>query len=214
MPRHSSDHRAFAHTPKAGREPPQPFVYMLPLTDGRGFKLGRTENLLHRVTAFSIRYFEDFNLHDAPIARCQTKAQTVALEKMLKRLAAVRIEPPEWIVWSARCPTEWFTATAADSVRQCLANIETDPDFSGIGLDTAYDEIKRQLIANQEHMTAWAMATWGEIRDRAAARGGYHVSTLLGRQLQASLDAYCRFGMPLLDGWEPEEGFVACNRTH
>lgn len=97
MPRYYSDHRVFAYTPKTSTEPPQPVVYMLTLTDGLGFKLGRTENLLQRISSFSIRYFEDFNLHDAAIIRCQTKAQATELENMLKRVAAIRIEPPEWL---------------------------------------------------------------------------------------------------------------------
>ena len=212
MPRYHSDHRVFAHTPKTSTEPPQPFVYMLPLADGRGFKLGRTANLLRRISSFSLRYFEDFNLREAPIVRCVTKAQTTELERILKREAAVRIEPPEWLEWGVRCPTEWFAAGAARAVRQYVATLDTDPRYVGVSLETTYDEIRRQLIASEEYMTTWAMMTWAEISGRTAARGGHHVSTLLGRQLIASLDAYKWFDMPLLQGWEPEEEFLASNR--
>ena len=97
-------------------------------------------------------------------------------------------------------------------MRQRLVALNTDQDFAGIVMVTAYDEIECQLAACQGQMTHWAMKTWGEIMERTAARGGYHETTLLGRQFLACLDAYRCFGMPLLDEWEPAEDFLSLNR--
>ena len=78
---------------------------------------------------------------------------------MLKRVAAVRIEPLAWLDWGVRCSTEWFAATASEVVRQRLTALNADQGFAGIVMGTAYDEIERQLAARQGQMTHWAMNT-------------------------------------------------------
>lgn len=89
-----------------------------------------------RASSFSIRY-------------CQTKEQVTELENMLKRVAAIRTELPEWLGWGVRCPTEWFAATASEVVRQRLVALNADQEFAGIVMDTAYGKTVCQLAARQ-----------------------------------------------------------------
>jgi hypothetical protein len=172
------------------------YVYLFALTDCSAFKIGFTCNPLQRITTFSRRYFERFELRQSQLLNVHTNDDARALEAALKTaLAPHRMAAPEWIPAEAGGQTEWFSAVyfgdaeermrASNALRTLSQPISAFEHFHGI-LGRTTDAFER-WAATQAQLVC-------ELRE--AAVRGYAVRDH-GASLRDWLDAYGHFDLPL-----------------
>jgi hypothetical protein len=170
------------------------FVYLFALSDCSGFKVGFTCHPLQRITTFSRRYFERFDLSQSMLLQVDACDDARALEAAIKtELAEFRTAAPEWVPLEAGGQTEWFSAVHFAQAESRLRTAALDP----ARLQLARDYLGRELGAMRLSFEVWA---WSQAQQtveiRAAALRGYRVHDA-GPSLRDWLDAYVYFDLPL-----------------
>jgi hypothetical protein len=194
-----TDHRRFNKTSLVKEQDDECFVYLLPLHDGQGFKVGYSAKPLQRFETFSWRYFELFDLEQAQMLQVRSRTEARAIERRLKNLAKPfgAARPPRVI---PRCgeiaQTEWFLHDAMLAVKAELAAISS-ADSMSVLYSSLNSFVRNALLEQRDHLQRWAIDVAAEIADREAYRGHW-CSTWVGRKLRASLDACEHFGVALL----------------
>ena len=170
------------------------FVYLLALSDCSSFKVGFTCHPLQRISTFSRRYYERFDLSQSVLLQLETCEDARALEAAIKtELGEFRADAPQWIPLEAGGQTEWFSAVYFDQAERRLRAAALD----GTRLQGARDYLGRELGAMRLCFEVWAWAQAQQtVAVRAAALRGYRVHDARGC-LRDWLDAYAYFDLPL-----------------
>jgi T5orf172 domain len=170
------------------------FVYLFALSDCSSFKVGFTCHPLQRISTFSRRYYERFDLSQSLLLQLETCDDARVLEAAIKtELAAYRAVAPEWIPPEAGGQTEWFSAVYFGQAESRLRTTALDP----ARLQLARDYLGRELGAMRLSFEVWAWAQAQQTSQiKAAARRGYRVHDA-GRSLRDWLDAYAYFDVSL-----------------
>jgi hypothetical protein len=172
------------------------FVYLLPLRLCTAFKVGMTCNPLQRLTTFSDRYFERFELAQGLLLQLHSRTAARTTESAIKKLLAdYAADCPEWVPVEAGGYTEWFaapyTSMAEMHLRETLATNENAK------LHVAEDFFRAQLQQFSGTFEQWAADNAKRVCDNAySATLGYEVSAN-SRSLRNWLDAYRHFDVPI-----------------
>jgi hypothetical protein len=170
------------------------FVYLFASSDCSSFKVGFTHHPLQRISTFSRRYYERFDLSQSVLLRLETCDDARALEAAIKtELAAFRAVAPEWVPPEAGGQTEWFSAVYFGQAESRLHTAALD----AARIQLAREYLGRELGAMRLSFEVWA---WTQAQQSvelsAAALRGYRVQDG-GRSLRDWLDAYAYFDLPL-----------------
>ena len=170
------------------------FVYLFALGDCSAFKVGFSCNPLQRITTFSRRYFERFDLSQSLIIDLHTCEQARATEAAVKRaLDSVRAQPPAWVPLEAGGHTEWFSAVN-------FVDAETLVRAEELAIaSSAFDFLRPTLEGMRNAFERWAFIEAQRLcEERSAMQRGYAVR---GRSvaLRDWLDAYAHFDVPLFE---------------
>ena len=170
------------------------FVYLFALSDCSSFKVGFTYHPLQRISTFSRRYYERFDLSQSLLLQLETCDDARALEAAIKtELAEFRGVAPEWIPPEAGGQTEWFSAVYFSQAESRLRTAA----FDAAHVQLARDYLGRELDAMRLSFEVWAWTQAQQTRElRAAALRGYRVQDA-GRSLRDWLDAYAYFDLSL-----------------
>jgi len=170
------------------------FVYLLAPADCSSFKVGFTCHPLQRITTFSRRYFERFDLSQSLLLRLDACDDARALEAAIKtELAHSRAETPPWVPLEAGGQTEWFSAVYFTQAEERLRAAAHEVGRIQLARDYLSRELERMRLSFE--IWAWAQAQ-RTLEMQAASLRGYRVPET-GRSLRDWLDAYAYFDLPL-----------------
>jgi len=179
------------------------FVYLFALTDCSGFKVGFSCNPLQRISTFSRRYFERFDLMQSMLCRVPDCDAARALESELKStLAAYQAPAPLWVPLEAGGHTEWFSAVYfSDAEARARSRLRAD------SIRPAFEQFAADLLRAKSSFEAWAVHRAQQAADiRQFATRGYAVRDR-SSGLRDWLGAYRYFDIPLFVD-DPEVGRI------
>jgi hypothetical protein len=170
------------------------FVYLFALSDCSSFKVGFTHHPLQRISTFSRRYYERFDLSQSVLLHLETSDDARALEADIKtELAEFRAVAPEWVPREAGGQTEWFSSVYFGQAEGRLRTAALD----AARIQLARDHLGGELGAMRLSFEVWAWAQAQQsVEISAAALRGYRVQDG-ARSLRDWLDAYAYFDLPL-----------------
>ena len=146
------------------------FVYLYALSDCSAFKVGFTCHPLQRISTFSRRYFERFDLPQSLLLQLDDEAGARALESALKtELAAFRAEAPSWVPLEAGGHTEWFGSVYFGQAESRVRAAALDASRVLCAFDYVRAELDRSLASFE--LWAWRRAQEA-VELRAAAHRG------------------------------------------
>lgn len=168
------------------------FVYLFALADCSAFKVGFSCNPLQRVSSFSRRYFERFDLSQSVIVNMHTCERARAMESQVKAaLTAVREPSPSWVPAEAGGHTEWFSAVYLADAETL---VHTDPAADST---SAFDFFRPTLERARDSFERWAFVEAQRLGEEwSAIERGYAVKSR-SSTLRDWLDAYAHFDLPL-----------------
>jgi hypothetical protein len=171
------------------------FVYLFALADCSAFKVGFSCNPLQRISTFSRRYFERFDLSQSRLLPVDDCDHARAIEAAIKAdLSEFRTLCPAWIPDEAGGQTEWFSAVHFGQAEDRLQSFLTGRGVTAIN---AADFIRGELGRMSHAFELWAWSQAQQAREAwSSASRGYKVRDE-SRSLRDWLDAYRYFDVPL-----------------